>query len=83
MCILKSFVYYLYREMDNSLFKDFISEGVTSETIEALVKEEILTVDIFLSLKEQHFTRLLPSLTVGQHALLLKLHSSRVNVSYM
>ena len=68
--------------MDNSLFKYFISEGVTAETIEELVKEEIVTTDIFLSLKDQHFTRLLPNLTVGQHALIVKLHSSRLNVSY-
>ena len=47
--------------MDNSLFKYFISEGVTAETIEELVKEEIVTTDIFLSLKDQHFTRLLPN----------------------
>ena len=68
--------------MDNSLFKYFISEGVTAETIEELVKEEIVTTDIFLSLKDQHLTRLLPNLTVGQHALIVKLHSSRLNVSY-
>ena len=69
--------------MDNSLFKYFTSEGVTAETIEELVKEEIVTTEIFLSLKDQHFTRLLPNLKVGQHALIYKLHGSRVTVSYM
>ena len=68
--------------MDNSLFKYFISEGVTSETIESLIAEEVLTTEIFLALKEQHFEKLLPNLKVGQHALLLKLHNSRLNVSY-
>ena len=49
------------------------------------MNEEVVHVstEIFLALKDQHFTKLLPNLKVGQHALLLKLHSSRVNVSYM
>ena len=49
------------------------NEGVSDETIDILVEEEIRTVNVFTSLGEEHFRKLLPKMKVGHHALLIKL----------
>ena len=57
------------------------SAGVSEEALQVLGDEEILTMTIFSSLREEHFERLLPKLKVGQHALLLKLWDESSEVS--
>ena len=47
--------------------------GIDEGTIEILQEEMVMTMDIFIVLKEEHFERLLPKVKVGQHAQLLKL----------
>ena len=51
-------------------------EPVSEETKKVLLEEGIVSKTIFLSLREEHFERLLPKLKVGQHALLLKIWDS-------
>ena len=46
--------------------------GVTAETKKVLLEQGIVSKMVFSSLREEHFERLLPSVTLGQHALLLK-----------
>ena len=50
--------------------------GVSEHTKKILVDQGIVSQPIFSSLREQHFQRLMPKLTLGQHALLLKLWES-------
>ena len=57
------------------------SAGVSEEALQVLEDEEILTLAIFSSLREEHFERLLPKLKLGQHALLLKLWDEGSEVS--
>ena len=56
-------------------FADYLhAEGLSEEAVAVLTQEEIISLEVFHALKQEHFTRLLPKLKVGQHALLLKLH---------
>ena len=55
------------------------NEGVSDETIDILVEEEIRTVNVFTSLREEHFGKLLPKMKVGHHALLNLLKGQDVN----
>ena len=50
--------------------------GVSEDTKKVLSEEGIVSKAIFLSLREEHFERLLLKVKVGQHALLLKLWDS-------
>ena len=50
------------------------SAGVTNNTLAILQSEYITTKEVFLSLNDDHFTKLLSlGIKVGQHALLLKI----------
>ena len=64
--------------MEPMLHELLHSEGSTSETIQVLADEEILSLDVFASLKEDHFRLLLPKLKVGQHALVLRIHNQHM-----
>ena len=59
--------------MEKELREMLLSSGVVSETVNSLEEEKILSVKIFKALREEHFERLLPKLSIGQHALLLKI----------
>ena len=61
--------------METSLYDFLYKEGITKKTIDVLMEEEIVSLDIFAALKEQHFQLLLPKLRVGQHALVCRLHT--------
>jgi hypothetical protein len=47
--------------------------GVSDATKKVLIEQGIVSKSVFSSLREEHFERLLPKLTLGRHALLLKL----------
>ena len=59
--------------MDAGLLSFLKGSGITQETILILEDELILSKEIFMSLKEEHFTKLLPKLKVGQHVCLKQL----------
>ena len=41
--------------------------GMGDGTMSVLAEECVLTMDVFLCLREEHFEKLLPKLTVGDH----------------
>ena len=55
---------------------------ISPATADILKDEQILTLETFLSLEEEHFTILAKKLKVGQHALLQRLwhHQKKNNV---
>ena len=55
--------------MEKELQKALALSGLLTETVTKL--EDVTTMEIFKSLRAEHFTKLLPKLSVGQHALLL------------
>ena len=54
--------------------------GMGDGTMSVLAEECVLTMDVFLRLREEHFEKLLPMLTVGDHACLLQLWETKVQV---
>ena len=59
--------------MDSS-FKQILQEkGVGDQAITTLLREEICDMETFMMLKESHFAKLNERLSLGQHALLLKI----------
>ena len=58
----------------DSGFDNFLStSGVSGRTKTVLIEQGIVNKSVFSSLREEHFEKLLPKLTLGQHALLMKL----------
>ncbi len=45
------------------------SGGIGESTVDVLMNEDILTKRTFTLLHEEHLQRLLPKLTIGQHAI--------------
>ena len=45
--------------------------GAHKDTLSVLEKENVFSLSIFKALRDEHFGRLLPKMTVGQHVLLL------------
>ena len=62
----------LHTPMDTALGFLLDTAGVSEHTKKILVDQGIVSRPIFSSLREQHFQRLMPKLTLGQHALLPK-----------
>ena len=61
----------------DSGFDNFLStSGVSGSTKTVLIEQGIVNKSVFSSLREEHFEKLLPKLTLGQHALLMKLWDS-------
>ena len=63
--------------MDSALKSLLNSAKISEETCVLLEEEGVIFLDVFSSLREEHFERLLPKLKVGQHALLMKLWDSQ------
>ena len=53
------------------------SSGMTDDSLSVLEEENVLNMKVFVSLREEHFEKLLPKLTVGDHAVLWKLWDSK------
>ena len=51
--------------------------GIQENSITVLEEESVLSMGVFLSLREEHFEKLLPKLTAGEHATLLKLWDAK------
>ena len=62
--------------MESSFEIYLSSAGVCDSTKSVLIDQGVLSRSIFSSLREEHFGELLPKLTLGQHALLMKLWDS-------
>ena len=54
-------------------FNSLEKQGITKATVATLEDELVTSWQIFSSLGENHFTKLLPQLKVGQHALLFEI----------
>ncbi|CAI8030351.1 hypothetical protein GBAR_LOCUS17213 [Geodia barretti] len=54
--------------------------GITDTSITVLEDVNVSSMTVFVSLREEHFEKLLPRLTVGDHAVLLKLWDSKQGV---
>ena len=60
-------------------FRRFLATcGITDTTQVVLEEESVFNMSVFLSLREEHFERLLPKLKVGQHATLMKAWETRL-----
>ena len=46
-----------------------------------LEEESVLSINVLLSLREEHFEKLLPKMSVGDHATLLKIWDSKLSSS--
>ena len=66
--------------MDTALKALLASANISEETCSVLEDEGIILLEVFSSLREEHFERLLPKLKVGQHALLMRLWDREQNV---
>ena len=53
-------------------FEEFLDlAGAHKDTLSVLENENVVSLSIFKALRDEHFGRLLPRMTVGQHVLLL------------
>ncbi len=59
--------------MDEALLAMLESKGITEATINVLVEEDVVTKSTFALLQEEHLQKLLPKITIGQHALITSL----------
>lgn len=60
-------------------FRSFLLlSGIGESSIPTLEEESVLTMSVFVSLREEHFEKLLPKLKVGEHATLLKLWDTKL-----
>ena len=59
--------------MDSSFKHHLKGKGVSDQTITTLLNEEVHDIDTFLLLKESHFAKLGETLSLGQHALLIRI----------
>ena len=60
-------------QMEKEFLEWLEGNGITSTTSAILVKEDIVTKDIFYSLGHDHFNVLSKRLKIGQHAVLVKM----------
>ena len=58
--------------LGNTLGSYLETAGVSEESKTTLVEQGIVSRTVFSSLREEHLERLLPKMTLGQHALLLE-----------
>ena len=63
--------------MDRKLWNMLKENGISESSLGVLLNEDVATADTFASLEKEHFNKLASKLTVGQHALLLKLWRSQ------
>ena len=59
-------------KMEKDLHSTLSLAGVVTDSLIVLEEERVTTLKVFKSLREEHFARLLPKMSVGQHALLVK-----------
>ena len=64
--------------MDGSFRQLLKDKGVGDQSITALLREEICDMETFVTLRESHFAKLDERLSLGQHALLLKIWEESV-----
>ena len=57
------------------------SAGLGEGALSTLQDEAVFSIHVFQRLREEHFERLLPKLTVGEHAILLQLWETKGSVS--
>ena len=63
-------------------FRSFLLlSGVGESSIATLEEESVLTMGVFVSLREEQFEKLLPKLKVGEHATLLKFWDAKLTSS--
>ena len=55
--------------------------GIGESSITVLEEESVLSINVLLSLREEHFEKLLPKLSVSDHATLLKIWDSKLSSS--
>ena len=55
--------------------------GLGEGALSILSDEAVFTMDVFQRLREEHFEKLLPKLTVGDHAILLQLRDTKTSMS--
>ena len=55
--------------------------GLGEGALSTLQDEAVFSIHVFQRLREEHFERLLPKLTVGEHAILLQLWETKGSVS--
>ena len=67
--------------MDSSFTQMLKDKGVGDQAIATLLREEICDMETFILLKESHFAKLNERLSLGQHALLLKIWEEGVGKS--
>lgn len=60
-------------KMDSSFRQVLQEKGVGDHAIMTLLREEICDMETFVMLRESHFAKLNERLSLGQHALLLKI----------
>ena len=59
--------------MDDTLTSVLPARRISDDTVKVMEEEGVVSLAIFSSLREEHFEKLLPKLTVGQHAMVLRL----------
>ena len=63
----------LFTRMEKTMEEHLRSNLITIGTIEVLEGEEVFSFTTFSSLREQHFDMLSKKISIGQHALLMKI----------
>ena len=58
--------------MDGELYTKLKENGVSDSTMNVLLEEDVSTRDTFTSLEREHLRKLALKLTIGQHAVILK-----------
>lgn len=72
-----------YARMDLKLWNTLKENGISDSSLSILLNEDISAAETFASLEKEHLNKLALKLTVGQHALLLKVwrtQSSKLDV---
>ena len=63
--------------MDQKLWSMLKDIGISDSTCSVLFNEDVSTAETFACLEKEHLNTLAPKLTLGQHALLLKVWRSQ------
>jgi hypothetical protein len=63
--------------MDRKLWSLLKESGISDSSCSVLFNEDVSTAETFAWLEKEHLTKLAPKLTLGQHALLLKVWRSQ------
>ena len=56
--------------MEQAFVESLFAKGISGSTLGVLEKEEIVSVEVFRLLQEEHLQKLLQNLPIGQHAIL-------------